>query len=260
MHHTPKSETDDRIQTKKLLNELRETINLLNLKGRTDDKKHKVILTGDSNLRGYVHDLKPLLNNNFELYSVIKPGASSNELIDSAKIEINQLSQDDILVIGYGTNDYEANNFPKTITNITNFIQVNNQSNIIVMNLFHRYDLPNPPTINKIITNLNNKLQKLVTVFPHVKFLETNINRSLFTKHGLHMNKIGKQIVNYQIASLLSTTTAQKKPQLIILDWHTTQACTYLSYEENLTTTSTRNSNRHKKCPVTRSSDFLWLA
>ena len=88
------------------------------------------------------------------------------------------------------------------------------------MNLPYRYDLPNLTTVNKVITNLNRKLQKLVKAFPHTIFLETNNTRTLFTNHGLHMNKLGKQIVNYQIASLLYSTFAQKKPQPIILGWY----------------------------------------
>ena len=51
-------------------------------------------------------------------YSVIKPGASTNELKDSAKEEISQLYYDDVIVICYGTNDYEVNNFSLTLQNI----------------------------------------------------------------------------------------------------------------------------------------------
>ena len=134
---TPTSETklEDNVPTRNLLNELRETINSYNKEVGTVSKKHKVILIGDSNIRGYVYNLKPLLNNSYELYSVIKPGASTNELKDSAKEEISQLSYDDVIVICYGTNDYEVNNFSLTLQNIVNFLTNSNQTNIILMNL-----------------------------------------------------------------------------------------------------------------------------
>jgi len=35
-------------------------------------------------------------------------------------------------------------------------------------------------------------------------------NRNLFTNRGLHLNNLGKQLVNHQIASLLLTTFEQK--------------------------------------------------
>jgi hypothetical protein len=82
------------------------------------------------------------------------------------------------------------------------------------MNLPHRYDLPNSTSVDKVITNLCNKLQKLFKAYLHAIFLETNNTRTLYTKHGLHVNKIGKQIVNYQIASLLHITFAKKNHNL----------------------------------------------
>ena len=59
------------------------------------------------------------------MYSVIKSGASTNKLKDSAKEEISQLSYDDVIVICYGTNDYEVNNSSLTLQNIVNFLTNN---------------------------------------------------------------------------------------------------------------------------------------
>ena len=78
------------------------------------------------------------------------------------------------------------------------------------MNVPLRYDVPNSLSVNRTISDLNRKLQKLVKVFPHASFLETDNNRNLFTNHGLHLNKLGKQLVNHQIASLLLITFEQK--------------------------------------------------
>ena len=56
---------------------------------------------------------------------------------------------------------------------------------------------------------MNRKLKKLVKVFPRASFLETDNNRNLFTNNGLHLNKLGKQLVSCQIASLLHSTFEQ---------------------------------------------------
>jgi len=55
-----------------------------------------------------VHKLKSLLNNNYELYNVIKPGATTNELKQTAKEETDRFSSQDVILISYGTNDYEV--------------------------------------------------------------------------------------------------------------------------------------------------------
>src|SRR5215510_10902096 len=78
--HTPQSNLGNSVSVRNLLNELRETINVNSRELCPPSKKHKVVLIGDSNTRGYVHKLESLLNNNCELYSVIKPGATTNEL------------------------------------------------------------------------------------------------------------------------------------------------------------------------------------
>ena len=85
-----------------LLSELRETINANNREVGSPLTKHKVVLIGDSNIRGYVHKLKPLIKNNYELYSVIKPGATTNKLKETAREEISKLSCHDVILISYG--------------------------------------------------------------------------------------------------------------------------------------------------------------
>jgi len=80
-------------------------------------------------------------------------------------------------------------------------------------------------------------------------------NRNLFTNHGLHLNKLGKQLVNHKIASLLLTTFEQKTS--IILGWHETQDDNSQTCDENQVKPSNRNSIHNRKIPVTRSNDFL---
>ena len=242
-----------------LLNELRETIKANSRELCPLSKKHKVLLIGDSNTRGYVHKLEYLLNNNYELYSIIKPGATTNELKETAKEEVSRLSCNDVILISYGINDYEVNNFSQTLQNIIDFIQRNNQTNIILMNLPYRYDLPNSIAVNRIIT-LNRKLKKTLKAFPHTCFMETDNTRTLFTNHGLHMNKLGKQLVTCHIATLLYFTFDQKKSPRISLSWYKIQNIKYPAQEDNQIISITRNSSCNKRLPVTRSGDFLWKA
>jgi len=47
----------------------------------SSNKKHKVICIGDSHVRGFMNTIKNLVSNNFEFYSVLKPGSSSSQLL-----------------------------------------------------------------------------------------------------------------------------------------------------------------------------------
>jgi predicted nucleic-acid-binding Zn-ribbon protein len=165
-------------------NELRQSINLRNKDVHALSKKHRVILIGDSPIKGNGCNFKLLLSNNYELYSVAKPGSSSSELVNTAKEEFSQLCHEDVIIIYCGTNDYEANEFSLTQKNISQFIQANKHTNIILLNIPFRYDLRNSASVNSTISTLNRKLKKLVKVSPQASFLETDNNRNSFTNHG----------------------------------------------------------------------------
>jgi hypothetical protein len=178
--------------TKNLIHNLRESINEHNKKKDTHSKKHKIILIGDSHIKGYASNLKSLLSNNYDFFIIFKPGSTTNELMESAKKEINQLPLDDAIIICSGTNDYEPNKFSLTHHNIMNFVKSNDHTNIILINVPFRYDLPNSRSANNIISVLNRKLQKLAKTFPYMSFLKTDNDRNLFTNHGLYLNKLVK--------------------------------------------------------------------
>jgi hypothetical protein len=135
----------------------------------------------------------------------------------------------------------------------------NNHTNIVLMNVPFRYDLPNSFAVNEKISILNKKLQKLSKVSFHTSFLGIMNNRERFTNHGLHHNKLGKKLVNLHLASLLITTLNQKKLNPISVGWY--GKCVEANQHEELNQGNmvTRNLTRNKKIPVTRSSDFLWL-
>ena len=130
----------------------------------------------------------------------------------------------------------------------------------ILMNLPYRYDLPNSIAVNRIITTLNRKLKKTLKAFPYTYLMETDNTRTLFTNHGLHMNKSGKQLVTCHIATLLYSTFEQKKSPPISLSWYELQNSNYPAQKDNQIISITRNSSRNKRLPVTRSDDFLWKA
>jgi lysophospholipase L1-like esterase len=218
-------------------------------------KKHRIILIGDSNMRGYVGSLEPFLNSSYSLYSVVKPGSSTNELVKTANEVIRQLTHDDMIILCYGTNDFDQK--IRTFQNIKNFIMNNNHTNILLMNIPFRYDRPNTSYVNKIISSLNRKLQKLVKINPHTKFLETCNDRNLFTKHGLHRNKQGKNLVKLQLASFLYTIFVPRSSNSIPLKWY--EACIENNDIEDIkiSKTSHRISCHIRKVPVTRTNHFL---
>ena len=79
-----------------------------------------------------------------------------------------------------------------------------------------------------------------------MSFLKAGKDRNLYTNHGLHLNKLGKQLVQHQIASLLHSIFEQKSSHPIILGWHEIQDDNNLTCDENQVLTSNRNSSRNR--------------
>jgi hypothetical protein len=111
--------------------------------------------------------------------------------------------------------------------------------------------------VDRKLLRLNSKLQKLIKINPHSKFLVTSKEKKLFTKHGLHYNKQGKYLINLQLASTLLTTFATNSKEPITLDWHDPNE----DEQNNMISCEVKlngHSRRNKKKPVTRTDDFLW--
>ena len=104
---------------------------------------------------------------------------------------------------------------------------------------------------------LNKKLQKLVKLLPHTKFLNSNSDTHSFTRHRLHRNKLGKHLITSQIVCHILAIFQHRSPSPIPLEWaKPTDETTSLSNNKQ-EETKTRNSSRQKK-PIARSDDFLW--
>ena len=235
----------------------------LTIKNLTDNAppplfKHRIILLGDSHLRGYARSLQSIVNKDYDILGIVKPGSCSNELKESIIEDLAQCSPNDLILINTGTNDLEHNGFMTTFQNIKNFLVHNKHSNLLLMSIPFRYDLPNSHEVNKEISALNNKLEKLVRVLPHVRFIHLNNDRNLYTKHGLHHNRLGKMLISLQLAKCILTTFAQNNSTPTPLRWYDDELGNS-SLCNSTQTTLNRKSIRNRKTPITRSNDFLWM-
>jgi hypothetical protein len=186
----------------------------------TLNKKHKIVCIGDSHIRGFVDSTKNLFSNQFEIYSVFKPGSCSSKLNVTANLEISKLTHDDVLIICSGTNDLAVNTSTLAFQNISNFVTRNKPTNMILVNVPYRYDTRKSNIVNEGIGRLNKKLNKLVTISPHARVLETDQDRKLSMNHGLHHNRLGKQLFFHQIAIMVYSLFEQRNTYPISLSWH----------------------------------------
>ena len=106
-------------------------------------------------------------------------------------------------MLNAGGNDVYNNNSKKVILQNIKFLQDNDNANIIMFDIPHRYDLSDNSYMNREIKTFNSKLKKIAKLFNHVTILGFNSNRNLFTQHGLHLNGFGKGLLANQINSFI---------------------------------------------------------
>jgi len=96
------------------------------------------------------------------------------------------------------------------VGNMAHFVQKYNNTNIIIVNIPHRYDLDRTSVINSEIQAFNRQILKVAKAYSHVTLVDTNLDRKLFTRHGMHLNKRGKEWLAKLLATQISRLVINK--------------------------------------------------
>jgi hypothetical protein len=204
----------------------------------------------------------------------------------SGENEFQGLGEKDVIVLNCGANDIEKVNssISAIITPVIDFSQKYSNTNTIILEIPHRHDLHYKDLTNMRIRSFNTKLKSILSRFKHVTILDINISRNYFTKHGLHLIKLGKEWLARKIASQIDKIivtrevlgnsiplnmtngipyTKSTNIEALQEDNQTNQQTTtsqgQLTQDMNATTHyNSRSSTRVKKPPSVMYNDFLW--
>ena len=156
---------------------------------------------------------------NGEVRGYVKFGVSTVVLIKTASSEINNLTKKDAVILWGGSNDIGNNNSKAGLRNISHFVKNNSHTNIVMMGVQHRFDLPDTSCVNKEVDSLNHKLTKIVKPFNLATSLKFEQKREYFTRHGMHLNATGKTSAAKLIVNWVSSISIQKREKPISLGW-----------------------------------------
>jgi hypothetical protein len=107
---------------------------------------------------------------------------------------------------------FSRSKVPFSINDHTEICGINSHTNIIVMSVSQRHDLCDWSCVNPKVKTFNRKLVNLMKPFKHVTVIKVELERKLFTRQGLHMNKLGKERIALRIANT-ATTVLQKQTE-----------------------------------------------
>jgi len=152
---------------------------------------------------------------------------------------------------------------------LVDFAKNSSHTNVILASVPRRHDLMSSSCVNEEVRVFNQKLMKISKIFGYVSIMEVDPNREYYTKHGHHLNNLGKAKVSKQLSLQLLSVLQRKKDILISLSWTKDHANnmhdgTQNQVENPPSTTTTeqnnsalRTSNRIKKTPKTM-NDCFW--
>ena len=165
--------------------------------------KHKIMILGDSHARRCADLVQDNLNSDYRVSSFIKPSAQMSEIVTSINKEVHSLTNNDVIIIWGGVKDIGRNNTAEAIDYVNKFLNDNTNKNIVLLNSPHRHDLISTSCVNKEVINYNRQLREARGLHPNVKLLEIKLDRHHFTRHGLHLNLIGKKFVSQEVAMIV---------------------------------------------------------
>lgn len=169
-------------------------------------RKRRVILAADSHGRDCALILQEQLGEDFEVFVHTQPGAPFNAVMEKGTHLAEKNTEEDFLVILAGTNNIDHTGRVPDL-NIQKLEEVAVSSNVILSHVPARFDQYN---LNHCISSLNAKLDRLAKRSSIETVSLKTTDRSLYTRHGLHFNKLGKVFVCKQFSDKIKNTISSK--------------------------------------------------
>ena len=102
------------------------------------------------------------LGNIYEVTGYVYPSSGLEVITNSAKKEITHMTKRDVVIVCGGANNINKNESIKGLKSVIQFVQNRSNTNVIIMNAPHRYDLEETSCVNKEIKVYNRKLNKIM--------------------------------------------------------------------------------------------------
>jgi len=214
------------------------------------NKAYKVIIIGDSHMRNCaanvksgMSNVKSNINDNIVIQGVVKPGALTSVLINSAQQDLNGLSKKDMVVFCGSTNDISINNSTQALHHIKEFVENNTHTNIALLTAPPTHDLMRSSYENSAVTTFNSKLKEFINAHQYASLINVDTSMIMYTTHGLHMNSEGKEKLANQLVSHILTVLEKKECPHLLLDHHPVRKEIVLTHEETRTSGTCKSLN-----------------
>lgn len=166
-------------------------------------KGRRVLLLSDSHGKDIGTKLQGKLKDDFNVFSICRPGARIMGTLSDVHKFANDFTEKDVVVINAGSNDVKLNLRTVLSQKVkAKLAYLKAKTNVVVVTLPPRYDRPD---LNEVVYKCNKDLyENEVTEDCH--FIPFNsYQRKFFTRHGQHLNKLGKDRLSSEIGKCITS-------------------------------------------------------
>ena len=180
---------------------------------------HKVLLIGDSHARDCAEKISNYLGNIYEVTGYVHLSSGLEVITSSVKKEITHMTKRDVVIVCGGANNIHKNESIKGLKSVIQFVQNRSNTNVIIVNAPHRYDLEETSRVNKEIKVYNRKLNNIMRRYNYTEVIDMSANRDHYARHGLHMNGTGKDWLARRIPDTINKLFVNQELAPITLEW-----------------------------------------
>ena len=118
------------------------------------------MILGDNHTRTLAERLRDIVTDKFEIIGYTKPSSNIVAPLSNTYQNIENLTNKDVVIFMGGTNDVHTNNLNNGLRYISQFVNKNTQTNIIMLTIPHSYDHSYTFSVNNEVKKFNRKLRK----------------------------------------------------------------------------------------------------
>jgi hypothetical protein len=174
-------------------------------------RRNKIVIIGDSHSRDIADEVQPRVGKDFTVQALVKPGASIEAILHQTDSELASLTKKDVCIIWGGTHDIAKMESNLGLQHLIKFISKHKNTKVIFVEVPPRYDLKRDSCVNEETREFSRKLKNLSEQFANLCVIETSIDREMYTRHGLHINRRGKEQASIKISTEIGNILKRNK-------------------------------------------------
>ena len=158
----------------------------------TQSYNSKILLLGDSHMRSLASLLSSKVDENVSVMGIFKPNATFNSVISDVHDLAKDFTKNDSIYIMAGTNDISQYYYSNKLNfNLNSLADLNSKTNLNFILIPYRFD--HLSFLNESVYLANMSLWNFARV-NNINVIDTSrFERNLFTNHGLHLSRLGKE-------------------------------------------------------------------